>query len=165
MTPSTVARQAPPPWNSPSKNTGVGSHFLLLGIFPTQGSNPLGLINVPHCRQVLYHLNYQGNSQKMFLSWSSESTIRELLVLRKAREGSDAFERNLIHAGSAWEIDWLCSLLCNFNKVYAGVQLLPDSGRWWGTGKPGLLQSRGRKELHTAWLLNSNIGGFVQDIE
>ena len=24
-------------WNSPSKNTGVGSHFLLQGLFPTQG--------------------------------------------------------------------------------------------------------------------------------
>ena len=28
------------PWDSPSKNTGVGGHFLLQGIFPTQGSNP-----------------------------------------------------------------------------------------------------------------------------
>ena len=27
------------PWNSPGKNTGVGCHFLLQGIFPTQGSN------------------------------------------------------------------------------------------------------------------------------
>ena len=26
------------PWNSPGKNIGVGSHFLLQGIFPTQGS-------------------------------------------------------------------------------------------------------------------------------
>ena len=26
------------PWNSPGQNTGVGSHFLLQGIFPTQGS-------------------------------------------------------------------------------------------------------------------------------
>ena len=38
------------PWHSPGKNTGVGSHFLLQGIFPTQGSN-LGL---PHCRQIVY---------------------------------------------------------------------------------------------------------------
>ena len=29
----------PCPWNSPGKNTGVGSHFLLQGIFPSQGSN------------------------------------------------------------------------------------------------------------------------------
>ena len=26
-------------WDSPSKNTGVGCHFLLQGIFPTQGQN------------------------------------------------------------------------------------------------------------------------------
>ena len=41
----------------PSKNTGVGSHALLQGIFPTQGLNP-GLL---HCRQILYHLCHQGN--------------------------------------------------------------------------------------------------------
>ena len=28
------------PWDSPGKNTGVGSHSGLQGIFPTQGSNP-----------------------------------------------------------------------------------------------------------------------------
>ena len=45
------------PWNSPSKNTGVGCHSLLQGIIPTQGSN-LGLL---HCRQILYHLSHQGS--------------------------------------------------------------------------------------------------------
>ena len=30
---------------SPGKNTGVGCHTLLQGIFPTQGSNP----GLPHC--------------------------------------------------------------------------------------------------------------------
>ena len=45
------------PWDSPGKNTGVGSHSLLQGIFPTQGSN-LGL---PCCRQILYHLSHQEN--------------------------------------------------------------------------------------------------------
>ena len=28
-TPETAAHQAPPSWDSPSKNTGVGCHFLL----------------------------------------------------------------------------------------------------------------------------------------
>ena len=37
------------PWSSPGKNTGVGCHFLLQGIFPTQKLNP-GLM---HCRQTL----------------------------------------------------------------------------------------------------------------
>ena len=27
-------------WDCPGKNPGVGCHFLLQGIFPTQGSNP-----------------------------------------------------------------------------------------------------------------------------
>ena len=35
------------PWDSPGKNTGVGCHFLLQGIFSTQGLN-LGLL---HWRQ------------------------------------------------------------------------------------------------------------------
>ena len=39
------------------KNTGVGCHFLLQGIFLTQGSN-LGLL---HCRQTLYHLSHKGS--------------------------------------------------------------------------------------------------------
>ena len=39
VTPWTVAHQAPCPWNFPGKNTGAGCHFLLQGIFSTQGSN------------------------------------------------------------------------------------------------------------------------------
>ena len=38
-TPWTVTPQAFCPWDFPGKNTGVGCHFLLQGIFPTQGSN------------------------------------------------------------------------------------------------------------------------------
>ena len=36
----TVAQQAPLSMGFSSKNTGVGCHALLQGIFPTQGSNP-----------------------------------------------------------------------------------------------------------------------------
>ena len=43
------------PWNSPGKNTGVGCHFLLQGIFLNQRSNQ-GLL---HCRQILYQLSHQ----------------------------------------------------------------------------------------------------------
>ena len=41
----------------PGKNTGVGCHFLLQGIFLTQGSNP----DLQHCKQMLYHLSHQGS--------------------------------------------------------------------------------------------------------
>ena len=39
------------PWDSPGKNTGVGCHFLLQGIFPTQGSNQVSCIG----RWILYN--------------------------------------------------------------------------------------------------------------
>ena len=45
------------PWVSPGKNTGVGCHFLLQRIFPTQRLNP-GLLL---CRQILYHLSHRGS--------------------------------------------------------------------------------------------------------
>ena len=46
------------PWDFQGKSTGVGCHFLLQGIFPTQGSNP----GLSHCRQTLYCLSHQGRS-------------------------------------------------------------------------------------------------------
>ena len=42
----TAAHQAPRPWDSPGKNTGVGCCALLQGIFPAQGSN-LCLLHLP----------------------------------------------------------------------------------------------------------------------
>ena len=57
------------PWNSPSQNTGVGSHSLLQEIFPTQGLN-LGL---PHCRWNPYQLSHQGSpaARQASLSFTS----------------------------------------------------------------------------------------------
>ena len=48
------------PWDFPGKNTGVGCHFLLQGIFPTQGLNP----GLPHSRQMLYCLSHPGSQSK-----------------------------------------------------------------------------------------------------
>ena len=45
------------PWHSPGKNTRMGSHSLLQGIFPTQGLKS-GLL---HCRQITYQLSHQGS--------------------------------------------------------------------------------------------------------
>ena len=51
------------PWNFPGQNTGMGTHSLLQGIFPTQGSNP----GLPHCRKTLYRLSHQGSPR--ILEW------------------------------------------------------------------------------------------------
>ena len=44
------------PWLFPGKNTGVGCHFLLWGIFLTQGSNPCFL----HWQVIILPLSHQG---------------------------------------------------------------------------------------------------------
>jgi len=51
----TRACQSPLSWNFPGKNTGVGCHFLLQGIFPTQEWN-LCLLSLLH---------WQGDSLKL----------------------------------------------------------------------------------------------------
>jgi len=50
VTPWTVNTRLFYPWDIQGNNAGVGCHFLLYGIFPTQGSNPYLL----HCRWILY---------------------------------------------------------------------------------------------------------------
>ena len=72
------------PWDFSGKSTGGGCHFLLQGIFPTQGLNP----DLLHCRRTLYPLSHQGSpfsfgkahpffqheakgSQSCGLTWSS----------------------------------------------------------------------------------------------
>ena len=50
--------------DSSGKNTGVGFHVLLQGVFPTQGSNP-GLL---HCRWILYQF-FGLREGKRTLEW------------------------------------------------------------------------------------------------
>ena len=60
------------PGDSPDKNTGVGCHILLQGIFPTQGPNPYDLCLL-HCWQVLQCLaTWEAPylcSEALFPSW------------------------------------------------------------------------------------------------
>ena len=63
------------PWDFLGKSTGGGCHFLLQGIFPTQGSNP----GLPHCRQTLYHLSHQGSLK---LSIDTENSNGKLCNLQ-----------------------------------------------------------------------------------
>ena len=64
-TPQTVAHQAAlsiPVFSMQEyKNTGIGCHVLLRGIFPTQGLDP-GLL---HCRWILYQLSHKGSPKPL----------------------------------------------------------------------------------------------------
>ena len=71
----------PCPWDSPGKNTGVGCHFLLQRIFPTQGLNP-GLL---YCRQTLYHLSHQGSPS---ICLATAKSLQSCPTLRNPIHGS-----------------------------------------------------------------------------
>ena len=60
--------------DSPGKNTGVGCHALLHGIFPTQGSKP----SLPHCRRILYSLSHQGSPR--ILEWVADTFSRGIFL-------------------------------------------------------------------------------------
>ena len=76
------------PWDSPGKNTGGGCHFLLQGIFLTQGSN-LCLLCPPHWqvgslpaiweapvyRYSYYEKQYKDSSKKLKIKLSYDPAI------------------------------------------------------------------------------------------
>ena len=64
------------PWNFLGKDTKVGSHSLLHGIFLNQGMN-LGL---PRCRQILYLQNHQGSPLSI---WARHPRMWSQVGLRK----------------------------------------------------------------------------------
>ena len=61
------------------QNTGVRSLSLLQGIFPTQGSNR----GLPHCRQVLYQLNYQRSTNIVCTRITNTASLVKNLCARQ----------------------------------------------------------------------------------
>ena len=69
----TVACQVPLSMGFPGKNTGVGCHFLLQGIFRTQALNPRLL----HWQAASSPLSYHGSLQQGII-WPQMSTVLQL---------------------------------------------------------------------------------------
>ena len=60
----------------------MGSHFLLQGIFPTQGSNP----GLPHCRRILYNKTELGKLPPLSVPefpqlWNGDNDKTSLMAL------------------------------------------------------------------------------------
>ena len=93
--------------DSPVKNTRVGCHALLQGLFPTQGSKP----GVPCCRQILYHLSHQGSPR--ILQWVAYSFSRGSSQPRN-QLGISAFQVNSLLAELPGKLQYLyaCVLSC-----------------------------------------------------
>ena len=75
-TPWTIAYKAPPSMGFSSQEYWSRLHFLLQGIFPTQGLNP----GLPHCRQMLYRLSHQG-SKLVFYNSTQFLTLKSISLI------------------------------------------------------------------------------------
>ena len=103
--------------DSPGKITGIGSHALLQGIFPTQESNR-GLL---HCRQILYHLSHQGS---LFSSrWVTSKEDHQSSSSSPLTNEGSAGKESACHVG--------------------GLSSIPGLGRSPGEGKGYPLQDSG----------------------
>ena len=84
------------PWDFPGKNTGVGCHFLLQEIFPTQGLN----LGFPRCRQTLYGLSHQGS-----ISVLLKNMFSGIVRLKELRDIKDISQFSVVAQS--------CLTLCN----------------------------------------------------
>ena len=150
----------------------MGCHFLLQRIFPTQGSKPACL----HCRRILYHLSYQGriglSAKELMLSkcgagedsWESleckeikpviskgihpEYSLEGLMLklqyfdhlMWRAKSLEKALMLGKIEGSDRGWDGWMASMT-QWTWVWA------NSGRWWRTGRPGVLQSMGSQRV------------------
>ena len=71
------------PWDSPGKNTGVGCHFLLQGIFPTWESN-LRLLHWEGGSLPLCHLGSSFTSHSLLI-WLKCLLMTEMWILSGIR--------------------------------------------------------------------------------
>ena len=102
------------PWNSPCQNTGAGCHFLLQGIFATQGLNPCLL----HCRQIFFTIEsshkyllihkYQKTQWRNFVYIFYNILIYDLLIF--------FILRHVLHMFSYVKTFYI--YLCIFYKIH-----------------------------------------------
>ena len=102
-TPRTVACQVPLSMGFSGKNTGVGCHFLLQGIFPTQALNP----HLLHWQAASLPLSYHRSLQQGII-WPQMSTVlqlrnsgaeRYLTVTKLAPESTSGYEQPVAFEG------------------------------------------------------------------
>ena len=109
-TPWAVTRQAPLPMALSGQNTGVGCHFLLQRISPTQGLNP-HLLRSPALAGWLFTSNTTWEAQGLLpgsiICSDFLKPCRDLLRWETPREGSDP-----LLLGQIWRSSLIFRLTC-----------------------------------------------------
>ena len=115
-TPWTVACQAPLPWDFSGKNTRVGCHFLLQGIFLTQGSNPCLL----HWQADSLPLSHLGSPYKRLTAFQSWAQIIIFIQIPKEIISVNSFQMKTHHF-------WNPFLFCPQKlRLYQKIHLLEN---------------------------------------
>jgi len=106
------------PWDSPGKNTGVGCHFLLQGIFPTQGSN----LCLLHWQPGSYSLSLLGSplQGKQCLGALGLNSVLEGNLAGKGERDRDRYTESTVCKCAIWG-PWLHTLEnLSFSVVFLG---------------------------------------------
>ena len=184
------------PWDFPGKNTGVGCHFLLQGIFPTQVSCIAGRCFNLWATREAHQGSPSGKPIKKPMKKAEHQRIdafelwcwiRRLRIPYTARRSNQSvlkeispeyslegfmLKLNLQYFGTwfqeltHWKIPWCWERLKaggeGDDRGWDGWIGSPTrwtwvwtcSGSWWWTGRPGMVQSCGKKESDTTEWLN-----------
>ena len=89
------------PWDCPDKNTGVGCHALVQGIFLTQGSN---CISYASCtgRRALYHWRHLFDGQRLGMCSMLRQTGLGVVLPLRCTASSPGDVADVLHQQSAW---------------------------------------------------------------
>ena len=111
----TVAHQAPLFMEFFRQDTEVGSHSLLQGISPTQGSNP-GLL---HCKWILYQLRHQGSPGDAVITRYSicSSTFLNIVLDLRPHDGNVNVNDVLLWVQGSYEHVWISAFPCHSMKA------------------------------------------------
>ena len=132
--------------DSPGKNTGVGSHALLQGTFPSQGSNP----HLLHCRWILYQLTHLESPIIILLLTKKQNKANCPQVLAPSPLGiAPSTAPQLTYHG----VLWVCLLVMHLpNLLVCGCVDLTQHTEPLAVGR----RQRGLREGQPLHLKNSN---------
>ena len=100
------------PCNSPGKNTGVGCHFLLQWIFPTQGWN-LHLLYLLHCQADSSPLHHLGSPMRQHMPFIC---VLPGATWLRSKRGHKSWEALYLPTQRRWHLSF-CTNLSSAHQV------------------------------------------------
>ena len=130
------------PWHSPDQDTGVGSFFLLQGIFPTQGSDP----GLPNCRQILYQLSHKGSPRILeWVAYPSPANLPDPGIKLHCRR--ILYQLNYQDCWEKYQLSQICRWHHHYGRKWRRTKEPLDEREW----KSWLKSQHSKNEDHGIW--------------